>query len=129
MTDKVSSDLILQIGEMILSDGEFEELTWDSIGLVATLFEGSREITGYAFTDDGRFEPAIPWEAGEVLDKLERLSEHMESTDQGAFVQCLIQLKKPDLGLRLQFEHEDPKRWSVAAAIANQGTFSGMLRP
>lgn len=127
MTDEVSIDLIVQIGELILDDGEFEDIAWDSISLVASFFEGSREITGYAFTDDGKFEPAIPWEAGEVLDKLEMLNTHMEASKQGAFVQCLIQITKPDHALRLQFEHDDPKRWSVAAAIEAKSSFSGML--
>ena len=129
MSDEVSSKLIREIGEMILDDPEFGNDRWDAISLVATIHDGSEEMSGYMYFADGSFEAAAPINFGDIIDKFLDLREHMDSNGQGAFLQCLVHITKPDIALRLQFEHENPKRWWPEKVSMDMSAFAEQLRP
>ena len=129
MTDEKSADLIRKMGEMIINDPEFEDDSWEAIGLVATFQNGSEEMSGYSYFADGSFEAAAPVNFGDVVDKFLELRNYMEATGQGAFLQCLIHITKPDYALRVQFEHNDPKRWWPKKISMDMSEFAEQLRP
>lgn len=129
MSDEISSALIREIGEMVLDDPEFEADTWDAISLVATFHDGSEEMSGYMYFADGSFEAAAPFNIGDIVDKFLELREHMEENGQGAFLQSLLHITKPDIALRLQFEHDNPKRWWPEKVSMDMSAFAEQLRP
>lgn len=129
MTDAISNSLIFKIGEMIVEDPEFQDDAWTGIGLVASLNDESNGFMGYSYLDNGTYEAASPVRFGDILDVLRELKEHMRENGEGAFVQCLIHITKPDYDLRVQFEHTDTERWWPRTASPLMSEFAEMLRP
>lgn len=128
MTDKLSADLTHEIGEMVVDNFNYRDDSWQGIALAVTLYEGCEELTGYQYFSDGGWEAGGVKKFGDLLDKLLELKEHMGSNGEGAFVQCLIHVTKPDYKLRIQYEHDNPKRWSPTIS-ADMGDFAELLRP
>ena len=129
MADAKSADLTIEIGEMIVENFEYRDDSWLGISLVATFFKGSEECSGYQYFDDGSFEAGGVSNFGEFLDKLLELRDHMDQNGEGAFVQCLIHITKPDYALRIQYEHENPERWWPSGPSADMSAFAELLRP
>ena len=129
MTDSIQNALIFEIGEMILDDPEYAGDTWDALSIVTTLDDGTERMSGYVYDAEGGFEAAAPERFGPILDKLIELRERMEETGGGAFVQCLIQIKKPDYALTVKFEHDDPGRWSPGKVSMDMNQYAEALRP
>lgn len=129
MTDATSADLTMEIGELIVEDTRYTQDDWVGIGIVATFFEGSEECSGYRYFSDGSFVAGSPKRFGDLFDKLLALRDHMGENGEGAFVQCLIHITKPDYALRIQYEHDDPKRWWPGGPSADMAAFAEQLRP
>ncbi|MEM1431542.1 MAG: hypothetical protein AAGG09_18960 [Pseudomonadota bacterium] len=129
MTDSIQNALIFEIGEMIVEDPRYADDAWHSISLVATIGEDVEELTAFRFDEAGQSSPGTPRRGGAILDKLIELREQMQQTGGGAFVQCLIQIKKPDYDLTVKFEHDDPERWSPGSVSMDMSAFADALRP
>ena len=128
MTDKKSADLTIQIGEMVVENFEFTRDDWESVSIVATFFEGSQRCSGYQYFADGSYEAGGMSNYGEFLDTLIELRDHMKDKGEGAFVQCLIHVTRPMYKLRIQYEHNNPKRWWPNQTASMQ-EFAELLRP
>lgn len=129
MADATTADLTIEIGEMIVENFEYRDDTWQGLALVATFFEGSEECSGYQYFGDGSFEAGGVKNFGDFLDKLLELRAHMHQNGEGAFVQCLIHITRPDYALRIQYEHENPERWWPGGPSADMSAFAEQLRP
>lgn len=129
MTDEASAKLTIEVGELILEDSRYNEDDWQGIAIVVTFFQGSQRCSGYRYFEDGSFKAGSPRRAGDLIDKVEELREHMRENGEGAFAQCLIHITKPDYALRIQYEHDDPRRWSPDGPAADMSAFADLLRP
>ncbi len=129
MTTETQAALISEIGKMIIEDRAYQSDDWQALGFVVTLDGGTRKMTGYRYPADGSFEASTPDEAGDVIRKFRALKEEMSKNGDGAFVQCLIHITKPDYKLRLQFEFDDPKRWAAKSIGMDMSEFAELLRP
>ncbi|MBL4916422.1 hypothetical protein [Szabonella alba] len=129
MSNEKQAALISEIGELLADDGALQSLDWQGLGFVVTLADGNREMTGYRYLADGSFRAFVPDVAGKVVRRFRDLKEQMTANGDGAFVQCLIHLTRPEYRLRLQFEFDDPKRWAPKKIGLDMSDFAEMLRP
>lgn len=130
MTTEKQAALITQIGEMIVEDPRYLANPWHAIGIAATVSDsGTEKMSGYRYLEDGSFEAGGPKEFGDLLDKLLELKAEMVLQGERGFQQCLIHITKPDYKLRLQFEFDDPTRWSPTATGMDMSAFATLLRP
>lgn len=128
MTDAAQADLTVALGELIVEDPGFATRPWVALSLVATFAEGQQSVTGYRYLADGDFEAQIPRNLDEVLDKLEELRNAMAG-DQQPWLQCLIQITRPDYDLKLAFEYDDPAKWAPTGVSRDMAAFADALRP
>jgi len=129
MSDTSQAALITEIGELIAGDAALQALDWQGLGFAVTLAGGDREMTGYRYLEDGSFEADTPDNGGDVMRKFRDLKNVMIASGDGAFVQCLVHLTRPEYRLRLQFEFEDPTRWRPKKISMDMSEFAEMLRP
>lgn len=130
MTSKEKqAQLITEIGEMIVEDYITENIDWEALGFAITLHNGTRRATGYRYLKDGDFEASIPEEFGDLIKKVDVLKNEMTQNGDGTFVQCLIYLTKPDYTIRLQFEFDNPERWTRKSTGMDMSAFANLLKP
>ncbi len=131
MTDATQAALITALGEMVVEDRSFATRPWVDLALVATITDETEEITGYRYLDDGSFEAEVPEEFGAVLEKLGELRTAMQAvaSDHRPWLQCLLQITRPEYELKLVFEYENDSRWSPAETCLDMSAFAGALRP
>ncbi len=127
--------LIHEIGKMIISDqryvdpgSPFKLRTWDSLALAVTVMPGSREMTGYVYLGD-RWEARGPSLGSGIYDKLEELQALTKTPDGKTWQQCLIHITKPDYKINIQFEYDDPRRWSLKKVSLDMADYANFLRP
>ena len=122
------NDLVMKIGAMILRDQEYADDRWNSIALIGDLARGRVSMTGYQYLDGDTFAPAVPFN-DEILDKMEELRAEMKKIKGTEWHKCLIQIAKPDFDIDVEFEYDDPDRWSLKAAGLDVTAFALSLRP
>jgi hypothetical protein len=105
---------VLDLGELVSSHEVCRDTDWSYIALVATFTSQRRSMFGYVFFDDGRWEALLPRDPGRsVMKAFRRLHEHMEAINGGAWQQCLLEISRIDFTVSVDFEYDDPDRWSV----------------
>lgn len=129
MSKEKQAQLITDIGEMIIDDYIAQNIAWEALSFVVTLYNGTRSMTGYRYLKDESFEASTPEDAGDVIRKCRVLKEEMSNNGEGTFVQCLIHITKPDYNIRLQFEFDNPERWKPKIIGMDMSTFVNALRP
>lgn len=129
MSKEKQAQLITEIGEMIIDDYIAQNIAWEALSFVVTLYNGTRRMTGYRYLANGSFEASTPENASDVIRKCRVLNEEMTNNGDGTFVQCLIHLSKPDYKIRLQFEFDNPERWKPKIIGMDMSTFVNALRP
>ncbi|UZK70298.1 hypothetical protein OKW76_04435 [Sphingomonas sp. S1-29] len=124
-TFEATAQLIAEIGTGLLSAGEFADDGWSGISLVLKI-EGALVTHGFKYYPDGSVLPAslVPVE---TLLKFVSLADQMEGLNAKRWKACLVQIAKPDMKIRLQYEYDDPARWNVTPA--NIETMRESLRP
>ena len=110
-----ADELIMKIGTMILNDERYED-DWSALSLVGDLANGGKGMHGYVYFSDGRFEGRIPAVGRPLIKLFIALRDEMDRTKGVSWHQCLVQITRPDLDIRIQFEYDDPRRWSVTPA-------------
>ena len=129
MSKEKQAQLITEIGEIIVDDYIAQNIAWEALGFVVTLYNGTRRMTGYRYVKDENFEASTPENAGDVIRKCRVLKEEMSNNGEGTFVQCLIHITKPDYKIRLQFEFDNPERWKPKIIGMDMSEFANALRP
>ncbi|MEJ2612733.1 MAG: hypothetical protein P8179_22410 [Candidatus Thiodiazotropha sp.] len=110
MSQSKANDMIMEIGSMILSDTNYADHDWQALALVGNLSHGQRRINGYQYFRDGSFVAEIP--ECDVTYQLKQLREAIKSENGKEWHQCLIHIIKPEMKINIQFDYDDPKRWS-----------------
>ncbi|MEW9921824.1 hypothetical protein AB2B41_19630 [Marimonas sp. MJW-29] len=129
MATRTQSELAFAVGELIVEDPGIAGKEWEAISVVATFRDGAEELVGYRYESDGGFEALEPVNADDILDKLEELRDAMDEEVEGAWVQCLIHIAKPDFSFRVQYEYSDPDRWSPDGITNTMAEFAESLKP
>jgi hypothetical protein len=129
MNKEKQAQLISEIGEMIINDPRYISNPWQSIAIVITLCDRSREMSSYRYLENGSFQAGSPNSAGAILRKFRDLKKQMETDGDGSFLKCLIHITKPDYNIRLQFEFDNPERWKPKTFGMDMSEFANLLRP
>ncbi len=121
------NQLIMEIGSLILISDDFSDRSWSGIAVVANCAEGCQEMTGYSYAPDRSPKPAVPEVS--VLRKLKLLREEMGKEKGQYWHQCLIHITKPDMKINIQFEYDDPDRWSLKKVSLDMKDYADSLKP
>ncbi|KIX20081.1 hypothetical protein SY27_16345 [Flavobacterium sp. 316] len=128
MSKEKQAQLITEIGEMIVEDKTYQTKSWHSLAIAITLTD-EEKMSGYLYQEDGTYEAGSPREFGDLLDKLLELKAEMVKDGDKPFLQCLIHITKPNYKIRLQFEYENPKRWTRKSTGMDMSAFANALKP
>ncbi|WP_432248102.1 hypothetical protein ACRAR1_10045 [Streptomyces sanyensis] len=123
-----SDELVLKIGSEILTDKEYADDRWQGIALVGKVTGGTKSWSGYVYFADGGFEARMP-ATMDALRMIGALHGAMKEEGKGAWHQCLIHITRPDLRIRIQFEYDDPKRWSPKKLSRDMSEYADSLKP
>ena len=115
---------------MILEDERTRAVEWDSIALVMRMANGQKGMHGYRFHGDdwAAFLPG----SFDVIRLMKRLQTSMAQAEGREWHQALVHLTRTDGGearIDVEFEYDDPQRWSVGKASLDLASFAESLRP
>jgi hypothetical protein len=127
MKSKRCDDLVLEIGSLIVNSEAYAKYEWQAISVVGHFSQGERSTSGYVYLDDGDFQAETP--GFDALYKIEELREEMKKETDKAWHQCLIHITKPDFKINIQFEYDDPKRWSLKKVSRDISDYAESLKP
>ena len=129
MNQSEANDMIMEVGSMILNDVNYVGHDWQALALVGDLSHGQRSMNGYQYFADGNFEAMTPKKASDVTYQLKQLREVMKTKKDGEWHQCLIHITKPEMKINIQFEYDDPKRWSLKNISLDMSDYAQSLKP
>ena len=118
--------MIHEIGVMIVQDAQADNQNWDALAVVSTL-DGSSQLSGYAYDRAGTATPAAITNFG-LFDKFKELREATREGEAGRlWKSALVQIRRADMKVMVDFEYDDPMRWEVTPG--NFTTLPEELRP
>ncbi len=115
---QAASDVLMAVGQLIVSDKAYQSRPWDSLTVVAKL-DGGKSMFGYVYTADGDWAAQAP-DSFDVLRRLADLKKAMAKPGEPDWKTCRIQIKRPDLKMHADFDYDDADRWSVTPANLEQ---------
>ena len=121
--------LIAAAGETVLGYANFlHVLDEGDIGNVAVAPE-HRRFNGYVY-DGPNWSAFSPQEKGfEFLDVLQELQDAMAAETGNRWKQALIHITRPGPEIDIQFEYDDPTRWSLKKVSLDLADYAESLRP
>jgi hypothetical protein len=127
MKSKKCNELILEIGSLIVNSKAYVRYQWQGIAVVGNFSHGQERMNGYVYLDDGDFEAETP--GFDTMDKVLELREEMKKETNQEWHQCLIHVTKPDFKINIQFEYNDPDRWSLKKVSRDMSDYAESLKP
>ena len=121
---EAADQLIHDIGSLIVTSEKYQD-DWESLSIVGSFRDGERSQYGYVYTSDGDWEGrtgGIP-----TLKLMKRLNDEMAEATGKRWYRCLVQIKRADMDMNIQFEYDDPDRWSVSPATVERDALA--LKP
>lgn len=120
------SELINEIGRRLVADEPYASIDWNAFALVVTVTPTRKDMSGFAYLDDGSTIPALPDDLnlGTAFDELNALTAR---PDGKRWMAMLLQCTRANGHLRFLFEWDDVDRWAVTPA--NLATRREELRP
>lgn len=106
-----ANNLLIELGRQIVTDVRYANDLWDSLSLVFRLDDGL-SMFGYTYTDDGKWQAGVP-KNSDVLYTARNLQTATTKPGEQPWKSCLIQIKRPDLTLHIDFEYNDEDRWKI----------------
>jgi len=119
--------LIGEIGALMLSDPELADSDWDALCAVANISDSSKKAFGYRFSGD-QYQGWVPKDRL-FRDKIADLQTLMSEDEERAWQQVLINITKESMSIDIQFEYDDPTRWSPKVKSLDMSEFAFSLRP
>jgi len=120
LTDFANEEVV-ELGKLVATHEAYEGLAWDGISLVGDFAGGQRSMFGYVYLSDGDWEAKLPRDRSRsVMKGLRRLYETMEEKNGKPWQQCLLQINRQSMKVNIQFEYDNPQRWSVTPANLEQ---------
>lgn len=121
------TDLVHEVGRLIVQDKQINSHPWQSLALVIVL-DGASSMSGYVYDAEGRSTPELP-DNNEIFGACKRLRDAMQQDNptKQPWKAALFQIRRPDMKATFQFEYDDPRRWKVTPR--NFTTMPEELRP
>jgi hypothetical protein len=105
--------LIHEIGARLVADIGATKKDWAHLVLAGKIERNNRQITGFAYTQDGRHEPFAPTDF-DILKLLLELRNAMATADQKPPWQAtLIRIDRNTGEIKFDFEYDKPDRWLI----------------
>ena len=127
-TQPPQEDLIHMVGNHIVADRRYQNRKWDSLSIVANITPGNKGYTGYIYSGE-EFTPEVPENTRNLGKLLIELQTAMTPPGAEPWKQALIHITKPGPKINIQFEYDDPKRWSLRAVSLDMSDYAESLRP
>ncbi|WP_050735080.1 hypothetical protein [Methylobacterium sp. ARG-1] len=121
-----ATELVNEIGSMIVGSEGFRARDWHSLSVVVVMEGEAVHLFGYTYDAAGEPEAGVPGDF-DLNDRFEELRAAMTEPGGRPWVSALMQIKRSDRGIDIDFEYDDPGRWRVTPA--NVETKPGELRP
>jgi hypothetical protein len=119
-----ADDLVLQLGQAILSDPHYADREWKGISLVIELAQRKR-MYGFIYFEGGAWEPEAP-DDFDLLDTANVLRETM-ATGGNRWRRCLVKLVMPGPCLTIEFDYDGMVDWAVVPN--DQSALADTLKP
>lgn len=129
MRSQICNQLVLEIGSLILNNKKFATADWFGLSLVGRFGNSEKSMNGYVYFANSDFEARSPAPSFDVLDKVSELREEMAKEKGQYWHQCLIHITKPDMKINIQFEYDDPDRWSLKKVSLDMKDYADSLKP
>ncbi|MFM2481387.1 hypothetical protein [Celerinatantimonas sp. YJH-8] len=126
---KIDNQTIIEIGQSVLLCQDVIENDWDLLAVVFDVAEGHTANSGFLYKGDD-VEPiaaCIEDDMQRLDHQIELLREEIYQQTGYKFKQLLVQMKKETGQIKIQFEFDDPQRWSFSPK--NLATIKEELRP
>jgi hypothetical protein len=112
--DSSANGEVIGLAELVSSHQAYSGTDWTYIALVATITRQRRSMFGYVFFSDGHWEAKLPRDPQRsVMKGFRRLHDRMAALDGVAWQQCLLEITRQDQTVSVEFEYDDPDRWSL----------------
>lgn len=122
-------DAILEAGRIALECLHSKGTDWDGHAIVVNVAPGHRRFNGYVY-DGPNWSAFSPQEKGfEFLDVLQELQDAMAAETGNRWKQALIHITRPGPEIDIQFEYDDPTRWSLKKVSLDLADYAESLRP
>jgi hypothetical protein len=107
-----ANDILMQMGAMLLAEPKYQKRDWISVSVVGIVIKGSVDMTGLTYDSKGEATPGTP--GIDFIELLENFQAATKVDDKPVWKSVLIQIKKPDLEIKVQFEYENALRWKIS---------------
>src|SRR5690606_20021873 len=107
-----SNDLIMQIGQKIVSDPKVDAEPWDGYALIASYSDGRRVLSGFRYRDGQPPEAATPG-SRELGDDLDALREATRVDDKEPWGACVIRIVSAAGKITADFAYEAAGQWEI----------------
>jgi len=115
--DSSANGEVIELAELVSSHQAYSGTDWSYIAIVATFTRQRRSMVGYVFFADGHWEARLPRDRQRsVMKAFRKLHEHMAAVDGVAWQQCLLEITRRDRTVSVEFEYDDPDRWTLMPA-------------
>jgi hypothetical protein len=114
-----ATDLIHEIGSMIVSDERYAGTAWESIALIITLDGSVQSKSGFFWQDGGKASPGYPRNPA-MLDKFEELQAATRNPGGREWKSALVQIKRDTMKITIDYEYDDVSRWKVTPMNIDQ---------
>ena len=122
-------DAILEAGRIALECLHSKGTDWDGHAIVVNVAPEHRRFNGYVY-DGPNWSAFSPQEKGfEFLDVLQELQDAMAADTGNRWKQALIHITRPGPEIDIQFEYDDPTRWSLKKVSLDLADYAESLRP
>ena len=126
---ELADDLVHQIGTTILNNARIKSEPWDALSFASTITTGGRQMNGYRYEGDD-WEATLPKGDIElIMDMLSDLQDAMAAATGKRWKQALIHITRPGPEIDVQFEYDDPTRWSLKKVSLDLADYAESLRP
>ena len=110
-----SNDLIMQIGQKIVSDPKVDAEPWDGYALIASYSDGRRVLSGFRYRDGQPPEPATPRSA-ELDERIDALREATRVEGKDPWRACVIRIVSATGKITADFAYEAAGQWDIGPA-------------
>jgi predicted nucleotidyltransferase len=118
----IDSKYIFEIVHVILMSEDVKENNWESLSFVFDVADSHIANSGFLYTED-KIRPAVADIDHDPLildDKIIELREKVFEQCNAKFKQLLIQMEKGSGRIKIDFEFDNPSRWSITPANMKQ---------
>jgi len=121
-----ADETLMRIGSLIVQDERYADREWDGIAVVALVDDDSVDMTGFVYDAAGKAAPGTPRNA-DLMDEFEDFRRATMIAGKAPWRAVLVQIRKADMNVKVQFEYGDPKKWKVTPG--NMEVLKAEFRP